>query len=89
MIVKVSQKGMKSLALLPKDVQVKARKAVEYLKSKNESLLKTHKLTGGRNLYSGKVTSKYRVIYSKTKDTITIVDIIKVDTVVNVMRSEL
>jgi len=89
MIVKVSQKAMKSLASLPSDIQSKARRAVEYLKSNNERSVKPNKLKGGRNLYSGRVNSKYRVIYTKSKDTITIVDIIKVDTVTNVMRSEL
>ncbi|WP_422652286.1 type II toxin-antitoxin system RelE family toxin [Agaribacterium haliotis] len=79
---------MKSLASLPRDVQAKARRAVEYIKSDNERSVKPNKLKGGRNLYSGSVDSKYRVIYSKSKDTITIVDIIKVDTVANVMRSE-
>ena len=88
MIIKVSQRAMKSLAALPIDIQAKARRAVEYLNSGNERSVKPEKLKGGRNLYSGRVNSKYRVIYSKGRGSIEIVDIIRVDEVGNIMRSE-
>lgn len=87
-IVEVSQKAMNSLDSLPMDVQAKVRKAVEYLRSDNERSVKPHRLEGGRNLYSGRINSKYRVIYAKKKGAIAIVDIIEIDSVSRVMRSE-
>lgn len=87
-IVDISQKALTSMESLPADVQAKLRRAIEYIKSDNERSIKPQKLEGGRNLYSGRINSKYRVIYSKKKDSITIVDIIRVDSVSRIMRSD-
>lgn len=88
MLISVSQKAMTKLESLPVTVQAKVRSAVEYIKSSNERSLKPVKLKGGRGLYSGRVNSKYRLIYAKRKGCITLIDIIQVDEINNVMRSE-
>ena len=86
--VSVSQKALKAMESLPKDIQVKARRAVEYLKTDNERSVKPSKLNFGRNLFSGRLNDKYRIIYSKFENNIVIVDFIKIDTISTVMRSD-
>lgn len=87
-VIKVSQRAMSAMESLPRDVQEKARRVVEYLKTGNERSVKPGKLKGGRGLYYGRLNNRFRIVYSKKGGRITIVDFIKIDDVAQVMRPE-
>lgn len=87
-IVLMSQKAINSFARLPPNIQSRARRAFEYLRVGDEKSIKPFKLKEGRNLYHGRLTDKYRIIYSKSQNSITIVDFINIEDVSQVMRSD-
>ncbi|ELZ4290030.1 TPA: hypothetical protein MIR57_27945 [Klebsiella pneumoniae] len=86
--VTISQRAMKAMETLPRDIQVRARKAVEYLKTDNDMAIKPAKLQGNRNLYIAKLKNNYRIIYSRSNESVNIVDIISMDKVSSIMRSD-
>ncbi|ELA8137666.1 type II toxin-antitoxin system RelE family toxin [Vibrio parahaemolyticus] len=86
MYVKVSQRAMKAMESLPRDVQEKACRAVELLKTDNERSVKPQQLKGGRGLFYGRLNTRFRIVYSKKQDEITIVDFVDVENISKVMR---
>lgn len=85
MIVKLSQRAIYSLASLPLNIKAKVRRSIECLKSDDKDEIQPTKLNGERNLYSGRVDSKHRVIYSENEGIIGVVDLINIELTNSVM----
>lgn len=88
MYVRVSQRAMQAMESLPRDVQAKARRVVEYLKTGNERSVKPCLLKGGKGLFYSTLNANFRIVYSKKQDVITIVDFVNVENVSKIMRSD-
>lgn len=86
--ITISQRAMKAMETLPGYIHVRVRRAVEHLKTDNDMAIKPTKLQGNRNLYIAKLDNIYRIIYSRSNESVNIVDIIRMDKVSSIMRSD-
>lgn len=86
-MVKVTPKAMSAMESIPRDVRVRARRAVDWLKSDNEKSLKRVTLSKKQRLYRSALGKGYWLVYAKQDDITRIVDIVQEDNVSTVMRS--
>lgn len=84
----ITQKAMKSFDRLPPDIHDIAEKTIKYLMHNEEHFLNPAKIKGSRDLYNGRISNDYRIIYSKENERIYIVDIIKIGAISGVMRRD-
>ncbi|ELV8648761.1 hypothetical protein QNE85_004089 [Vibrio fluvialis] len=84
--VKVTPKAMSAMESIPRDVRVKARRAVDWLKSDNERSLKPISLSPRQRLFRSALGKGYWIVYAKQNGTTRIVDIVQEKKVSEVMR---
>lgn len=86
-MVKVTPKAMSAMESIPRDVRVKARRAVDWLKSDNDRSLKPITLSKKQRLFRSALGKGYWLVYAKQDGTTRIVDIVQESNVSTVMRS--